>query len=192
MVPPQSTGLETLGLSDSALHTFAAALQGVVAAGISAAVPSPSLSAPTGKVATLSLLHLRFSYGVAVDGELPPIWEAVARGKGRLEGLFTLNRALVRGLPSCFQLFGGRAHFSAFLPLLVFVKNMSLMNPSLDPAYKGGGVTPWMEHQGSIKASAHGGAYASLLAQELDGHLALSDPLWMAVRVQLAIIPSAE
>ena len=29
--------------------------------------------------------------------------------------------------------FGGRAHFSAYLPLLVLVKNVSLVNPSLDP-----------------------------------------------------------
>ena len=142
MVPPQSTGLETLGLSDSALHTFAAALQGVVAAGISAAVPSPSLSAPTGKVATLSLLHLRFSYGVAVDGELPPIWEAVAQGKGRMEGLVTLNQDLMRGLPSCHRVFGVRDHFSASLPLLAFMKNVSLLNPSLDPACTGGVSRP--------------------------------------------------
>ena len=71
---PPSTGLAALVLSYYALHVFAAALQGVVAAGVSAAVPSPSPSAPTGKVVTLSLLRLRFECGVSVDGDLPPIW----------------------------------------------------------------------------------------------------------------------
>ena len=43
----------------------------------------------------------------------------------------------MRGLTSCRQVLGGRDHFSASLPLLAFVKNVSLMNPSLDPEYKG-------------------------------------------------------
>ena len=51
-----------------------------------------------------------------------------------MDGIATLNQALMRGLPSCRQIFGGRAHFSASLPLIAFVKNVSLMNPSLDPA----------------------------------------------------------
>ena len=94
-------------------------------------MPSPAPSDPTGKVATLSLLHLRFACGVAVDVDLPPIWEEVARVRVKMEGLATLNQALMRGLPSCLQVFGGRAHFSASLPLLVFVKNVSLLDPSL-------------------------------------------------------------
>ena len=76
MGPPLATVLAALGLSYYALNAFAAALQGVVAAGVSVVVPCPSSSAPT--VATLSLLHLRFTCRVAVDGDLPPIWEAVA------------------------------------------------------------------------------------------------------------------
>ena len=56
--PLPYTGLTALGLSNSALHAFAASLQGVVAAGVSAVVHSPSPSIQTGKVATLSLLHL--------------------------------------------------------------------------------------------------------------------------------------
>ena len=111
-----------LGLSDSALHAFALALQGGVAAGVSAEVPPPFLSIPTGKVATLSLLHLRFACGVAADGDLPTIWEAVTRGKGSMEGLATLNQALIQGMPSCCQVFRGRDHFRASLPLLTFVK----------------------------------------------------------------------
>ena len=55
-------------------------------------------------------------------GDLPPIWESVAQGRGEMDGLATLNQALMRGLPSCRQIFGGRTHFSASLPLLAFVK----------------------------------------------------------------------
>ena len=47
---PPATVLADLGLSDSAIHTFTAALQGVVAAGVSAEVPSPTPSVPAGKV----------------------------------------------------------------------------------------------------------------------------------------------
>ena len=57
-----------------------------------------------------------------------------------MEGLATMNQALTQGLPSCHWVFGGRAHFSSSLPLIVFVKNMRLLNPSLDPACIGGGV----------------------------------------------------
>ena len=59
-----------------------------------------------------------------------------------MEGLATLNYALMRGLPSCCRIFGGRAHFSASTPLLAFVKHVSLMNPSLDPVCTGEGFTP--------------------------------------------------
>ena len=71
--PPLSMVLASLGLSDFALHTFSADLQAVVAAGVSAAVPSPAPSTPAGNVETLSLLHLCFAYRVEVDGDLPPI-----------------------------------------------------------------------------------------------------------------------
>ena len=84
MRPPLATGLAALGLSDSALYSFPASLQVMVATAVSAAVLSSALSSPTGKVATLSLLHLRFACGMAVYGDLPPIWEAVAWGKGPL------------------------------------------------------------------------------------------------------------
>ena len=85
-----------------------------------------------------------FAYRVAGDGDLPHIWEALARGKVRAEGLTTLNQTLTRGFPSCLRVLGGKAQFSASLPLLAFVKNVSLWNPSLDPAYAGGrgGVHP--------------------------------------------------
>ena len=98
MRPPPDTGLAALGLSDYALHAFAAALKGVLGAGVSVAVTSPSLSALTGKVATLPLLHLCFTCGVAVDGYLPPIWEEVDQGKGMMEGPATLHQALMRSL----------------------------------------------------------------------------------------------
>ena len=133
-------GLAALGLSESTIHAFAAALQGVGTAGVSAAVPYPAPSAPTGKVVKLSLQHLRFACDVEVDGDLLPIWEAVAQGKGIMEVIATLNHSLMKGLTSCRRFVVGRAHFSASLPLLTFVKNVSLLNPSLDPACTGGGV----------------------------------------------------
>ena len=71
---PPATGLAALGRFDSTIHTFVAALQGVVAARAGAALPSPDPSGPTGKVATLSLLHLQFTWGVAVDVDLPSIF----------------------------------------------------------------------------------------------------------------------
>ena len=116
-------------------------------------------------------------------------------GQGKTEGLATLNQALMRGLPSFRQLFGQRAHFSASLPLLSLVNNVSLMNPSLYPACAGGGgggFTPWLTRQGTVEASTPGGADTSLLTQQLDGRLALADSLWTAAQVRLAAIPSAE
>ena len=61
---PPATGIVDLGLSNSALHAFEAYLQGVATAGVSAELPSPAPSVLTGKVAKLSLLHLRFACGV--------------------------------------------------------------------------------------------------------------------------------
>ena len=101
--------------------------------------------------------------------ELPPIWESVAQGPGKMDRLANLNQALMRGLPSCRRIFGGRAHFSASHPLLAFIKNVSLLNPSLDPVCTGGGFTPWLTCQGSVEASTSGGADATLLAQQLAG-----------------------
>ena len=91
-------------------------MQSEVTAGVVTALPSPLPAAPGGEVARLSFLHLHFACGVAGDYDLPPLWEAVALGRGKTEGLATLNQALMRGLPSCRRVFGGRAHFSAFLP----------------------------------------------------------------------------
>ena len=54
------------------MHAFVLAMQGVVANGVAAALPSPAPSGPMGKVPTLSLLHLRFVCGVAADVDLPP------------------------------------------------------------------------------------------------------------------------
>ena len=91
-------GLAALDLSYSSLHAFAVALEGVVAAGVSVTLPSPAPCVLTGMVATLSLLHLRFACRVAVYVDLPPIWEAVVWVRGKMEGLVTLNQALMRGL----------------------------------------------------------------------------------------------
>ena len=81
MVPLQATGLAALGLSNSTLHDFTEDLQGMVEARVSAEVPSPYLSAPTGKIAALSLLHLRFAYGVAADGTSLPFGRRLPEGK---------------------------------------------------------------------------------------------------------------
>ena len=68
-----------LGLLDATIHSFLVVMQGMVEAGVVEALPSPSPSAPDGKVATPLLMHLHFSYGVAGDRYQPPIWESVAR-----------------------------------------------------------------------------------------------------------------
>ena len=96
-------------------------------------LPPLYLAVPVGRFTTLSLLNLRFACGVAGDGDMSPIWEVVARGKGRTEGLATLNNTLVRGMPYCCWVFVGRAHFSVSLPLLPLFNNFSLRNSDLDP-----------------------------------------------------------
>ena len=107
--------------------------------GVGVSLPLPSTTVPSGRVVALLIIHLHFACGVEWGAELPPIWEEVARMKGRTEGLTTLNQTLLMGIPSCRRFFGGRAYFIASLPLLMFVKNMSLMNYSLDPACSGRG-----------------------------------------------------
>ena len=101
-------GLGSLVLLDTTIQAFESALQRVVAA-----LPFPSPLSPMVKISVLSLLHLCFACRVAGYGNLTPIWEAVARGKGRTEGLDTLNQDLTRVLLSCHWVFEGRAHFSA-------------------------------------------------------------------------------
>ena len=155
------------------------------------ALPSPAPAAPVEKVSCLSLMHLRFACGVAGDTNLPPIWDAVSQGQGKTEGLATLNQPLMRGLLSFRRVFGRRAHSSAPLPLLDFVRNVSLMNPSLNPSCNGGGgFTPWLTWQGTVKASTRGGSDASLLAQQLDGHLVLAESLQTAASPPPAAIQS--
>ena len=97
-----------------------------------------------------------------------------------MEGLATLNQTLLRGIPSCRRVFGGRAHFIASLPLLAFVKNAYLLNHSLDLACDEGVFTPWMTHQGVVEASTREGEDASLLAQKLDCWLALAESICTA------------
>ena len=82
--------------------------------------------------------------------------------------------------------------FSAYLPLLVFTNDMSLMNPSLEPDCDGGGVTPRMNHQGAVEALTCGGLEYSLLAQQLDGWLASTDYLQKYARVHLDLTPPAD
>ena len=86
-------------------------------------------------------LHMQGSWGCGVEGdaELPLIWEEVDQAKRRIEGLTTLNQALLIWIQSYQRVFRGRAHFSDYLQLLDFINNVYLMNPSLDPACVGGG-----------------------------------------------------
>ena len=77
-------------------------------------------------------------------------------------------------------------------PLIVFVKNVSLLNPSLDPVCTGGWFTPWLMRQGAVDASTRGGADASILVQQVGGKLNLADSLWRVVKFQMAVIPSAD
>ena len=130
--------------------------------------------------------HLRFVCGLAEGGDLHPIWEEFARGRGRMEGMYTLNQALIRGLQSCRRVFEGRDHLSASLPLI----NVILLNPSLDPYCTGGGFTTRITRHGSVEASTRGGANSSLLAHQLDGRLDLVDLLRLAVSVRLEVIRS--
>ena len=73
----------------------------------------------------------------------------------------------------------------------MFVKNVILQNPSLDPACAGGGHT-LADAPSIFDTSTCGGPDASLLAQQLDGRLELAVSLRMAARVRLAVILSLE
>ena len=55
--------LVALGISNAITHTFAAALQVVVTAGMGEALTSPSPATPSGRVAALLLLHICFVCG---------------------------------------------------------------------------------------------------------------------------------
>ena len=119
-------GVGSIGLTDAVIHLFTAVLQGIAAMLVSAALQSSSPAAPGGRVVYIYILHLLFSCGVAGDGDLTPIWEGVSQGNARIEGLSNLNQVFMRGIPYCCWVFGGRVHFSPSLPLLAFVKNISL------------------------------------------------------------------
>ena len=60
--------------------------------------------------------------------------------KGPTYGIATLNQAILKGIPSCQKVSRRGLYFSASLPLLAFINNLSLMKPSLDPSCSGGGV----------------------------------------------------
>ena len=115
-------GIYVIGLSDATLQALTAALLGVVKTGVVSALTSPSPTALGVKVTSLSPLYLCFVCRVAGESDLPPIWEAVAQGQGKTEGLATLNQSLIRGLPSCRRVSRGRSNFSASLTMLALVK----------------------------------------------------------------------
>ena len=89
----------------------------MVTAGVVSALPSPLTTAPRGKVAHLSFLHLCFACGLEGESDLPLIWEAVAQRQGKTEGLATLNQAVMRGLPSCKRVFGGEGTLQRLPPI---------------------------------------------------------------------------
>ena len=103
--PSPTVGLGDISLFDTTVHSFADALQGVVAVGV--VEYPPYLAAPERRVATILILHLRFDFGVAGNGDMSPIREEVLRGKGRTEGLETINQTVMRRLTFCCWVFGG-------------------------------------------------------------------------------------
>ena len=56
------------------------------------------------------------------------------------------------------------------------------------PSLRGGGVNPWLKRQGAVEASTYLGPDASILAHQLDRHLASAESLQTAVRVRLESI----
>ena len=95
--------------------------------------------------------------------------------KGHTNGMANLNQVLLRGLPFCKRVFWVRENFSDSLPILEFIKNVSLINPSLDPSCGRGGFTPGMTLHSRFEASTRLGSDDSLLAQHLHCQLASAD-----------------
>ena len=73
MRPPLRRGLAAFGISHSGFTSFVNMLQGVMDVGVGSSLLSLSPGIPEGRVAALSLLHLRFVCRVAVDGDMAPI-----------------------------------------------------------------------------------------------------------------------
>ena len=109
-----------------------------------------------------------------------------------MEGLASLNQTLLRGIPSYQQVFGGLAHFSAPLTLLAFIKNVTLLKPSLDLSCTGRGFTPCTTCPGTIDLLTCGGTYTSIMAQKLDGKLISMNSLRIAVQVFMDRILSTD
>ena len=118
------TSLSSIGLLGEIIQEFAAAMQGVVAAGVVSALPSPSQSTPMVKVSCYISASPILCVRCGGRNKLPTIWDAMTQGKGKTEGLATLKQALMRDLTSFRKVFGGREHFSASLPLLYLVLNV--------------------------------------------------------------------
>ena len=74
---------------------FEAALQGLVTAGVVSALPTLAPAAFVGKFSRLSLLHLCFASAVVGSINLPHIWGALGQFRGKIEGLATINQALM-------------------------------------------------------------------------------------------------
>ena len=137
MVPPPVPGITPFRISDAVVQAFTAKLQGVAAEGVGSYLPSPSTATLIGRVADLSLLHLRFNFGVVGGGYLAPIWEDLARAKGRTEGIYNLNQVLLMRIPLCWRVFEEMVHLRASLPLLAFSNNVLLTNPCRSTTTRG-------------------------------------------------------
>ena len=107
MGSPLSLYLEDFGMLGALVHDPTVELQGVVASVLVTVLPPPETSAPSEKVASLYLLHLRIDFIVSGDAGLSRIWEEVAQCWGQTEGLDILNQALLRGILSFRNLEGG-------------------------------------------------------------------------------------
>ena len=83
MVPPPDPGLLASGISYDMVHDFTDNMKGVVEAGVGEALTSQSPVMTAGRVAALSLIHLRLTCGVTGDGDLDTIWEEIVRNTGR-------------------------------------------------------------------------------------------------------------
>ena len=72
MDPPPMPGITAFGISDNAVHAFAATLQGVIAQGWAQAPPFSPHTTTTGIVVALLLPHLQFLWEVESGGYLVP------------------------------------------------------------------------------------------------------------------------
>ena len=84
VLPPLSPCIDSLGILNTTVQSFVAALQWVVVSGTRAALPTPPPSAPAGQVEDILLLQLYFACRVSEDVDFSPIWDQFAWDKRRV------------------------------------------------------------------------------------------------------------